>query len=48
MNLSEFFYSIILQSFKGTSVKVPTPYGPIRVLFKIRFRVEFFDFRISA
>jgi hypothetical protein len=27
--------------------EVPTPYGAIRLLLKFRFRVEFFDFRVS-
>jgi hypothetical protein len=28
--------------------EVPTPYGAVRLLLKSRFRVEFFDFRVSA
>jgi hypothetical protein len=28
--------------------EVPTPYGAFRLLLKFRFRVEFFDFRVSA
>jgi hypothetical protein len=25
----------------------PTPYGAVRLLLKFRFRVDFFDFRVS-
>jgi hypothetical protein len=28
--------------------QVSTPYGAVRLLLKLRFCVEFFDFRISA
>jgi hypothetical protein len=28
--------------------EVPTPYEAVRLLLKCRFRVEFFDFRVSA
>jgi hypothetical protein len=39
LHVGFYYHSMILSSYT---------YGAIRVLFKFRFRVEFFDFRISA